>query len=112
MPIKTVSKAAWINRWEVVSETTGEKYIVGQKLDGSWGCSCKRWIFSKTPKPACKHIIKVQMVEQPDTSYTPTIDRDIPREAIMIPAMRLKPEPVIEQPTMYAQTRRRIVFED
>lgn len=66
-PVKLSSKVTWVNRWEVESMSeAGKTYNVGQKTDGSWGCSCPRWIFSKArPRTDCKHIEKVKAVESP-----------------------------------------------
>jgi hypothetical protein len=48
----------WVKRIKVQSTTTSEVYTVAQKTDGSFGCSCKAWIFQRKrlPNGHCKHI--------------------------------------------------------
>jgi DNA-directed RNA polymerase subunit RPC12/RpoP len=79
------AKAGWDNRWEIISDASGEKYTVGQRSFGTWSCSCKKWIFSKAPKPDCKHILELKTERaRTDRTPTPTIDRDIPRDSIRL----------------------------
>jgi hypothetical protein len=58
---KAPSAKQWVEQYEVDS-TTGldESYIVSKKVDGTWACSCKRWIFHPKPKIDCKHISAVR----------------------------------------------------
>lgn len=59
----------WVHRWPVVSESAygGETYNVALARDGTWGCSCKGWIFQKArPREDCKHILRVKReIEEP-----------------------------------------------
>jgi hypothetical protein len=57
----------WVNRWEVISPTSGRKYTVGQKSDGTFGCDCPAWKFKKAPRPDCKHILYLKATEPVDT---------------------------------------------
>jgi hypothetical protein len=114
------SSATWVNRWEITSMTSDRTYVVGQKVDGTWGCDCAAWKFHKAPKPPCKHILKVQAVESVDTSYTPTIDRDIPLSSIKMPTARdfqaaheaTRTAKAPAAPVFLLQTRRNISLED
>lgn len=38
-----------------VKGSTGKKYVVSMRADGTWGCSCPGWIFH-SPRRDCKHI--------------------------------------------------------
>lgn len=49
-------KKGWVERYEVISPSSGALYIVARKADGTYGCSCPHWKFHKAPKPTCKHI--------------------------------------------------------
>lgn len=48
----------WIKRIPVKSTSSEDVYTVAQKVDGTFGCSCKAWIFQrkKMPNGHCKHI--------------------------------------------------------
>lgn len=49
---------AYLVRQEVESfSTPGKKYVVTQKEDGTWQCSCPQWIYRRK---ICKHIKAVQ----------------------------------------------------
>ena len=54
--------STWVRRWPIQSQTNpGETYTVAEKEDGSFGCSCKAWIFQRNnrnvcPNGQCKHI--------------------------------------------------------
>lgn len=52
---KAPSAKQWIEQYEV---DTGidDSYTVSKKFDGTWACSCKRWVFHPKPKVNCKHI--------------------------------------------------------
>lgn len=52
------STPQWQNRWGVTGDS-GTEYIVAQKADGSFGCSCPGWKFH-TPQHDCKHILRVR----------------------------------------------------
>ena len=53
-----VASKQWIARYEVDSLTgDDESYIVSEKVDGTWACSCPAWKFHKAPKVNCKHIL-------------------------------------------------------
>jgi SWIM zinc finger len=41
----------WLTRFEIKSTSSGKKYILGQKDDGTLGCSCTGW----TRHRKCKH---------------------------------------------------------
>lgn len=57
----------WKERYEVQSHTdVTKRYTVARKDDGSWGCSCPRWIFGK-PRSNCKHILAMIYAMQPLT---------------------------------------------
>ncbi len=48
----------WIERYQVDSLTeTDKSYIVSEKTDGTWACSCPAWKFHRAPKVNCKHIL-------------------------------------------------------
>jgi hypothetical protein len=50
--------------WKVNSFTTKDDYLVRLYDSGRWTCGCLGWRFSKgSPKPDCKHILKVKAVE-------------------------------------------------
>ena len=87
-----------------------KKYNVGQKTDGSWGCSCPRWIFSKEkPRPDCKHILRIKAVEPPDEQFTVIATKASRRKAMIATV----PEPQLQVlPVFYKQTRRHIQLED
>jgi len=40
----------------VESETSDRKYVVVKYEDGSWACSCPKWIFQRFERVDCKHI--------------------------------------------------------
>jgi hypothetical protein len=44
---------------EVQSETSSNKWKVTEYDDGSWACSCPKWIFRRGEKQNCKHIDKI-----------------------------------------------------
>lgn len=46
---------SWVKKWNVEG-SNGDVYVVSQKDDGTFGCSCPAWKFAKAPKPDCKHI--------------------------------------------------------
>lgn len=54
---KLTESGCWVNRWEVFSDS-GKSYIVAQKDNGEWGCSCPHWIHNrkKILDGKCKHI--------------------------------------------------------
>jgi hypothetical protein len=51
-----------VRRWKVSSFTDPgkEPYVVAQKTNGSWGCSCPAWKFRKA-HPDCKHITEIKL---------------------------------------------------
>lgn len=56
----------WVEFHAVESDSRkGVFYTVARASDGSWGCSCPRWIYHRE---VCKHIRRVA-----DTSYTQKI---------------------------------------
>ena len=58
------AKGIWVERHEVVG-TSGKPYIVSLKNDGTFGCSCPTWIFSKVrPKPDCQHILQLKFEQK------------------------------------------------
>jgi hypothetical protein len=49
----------WKQQFTVKSFTNRtDEYTISEKLDGTWACSCKAWIFQrkKFPNGHCKHI--------------------------------------------------------
>lgn len=56
----------WKNRWTCPSNSQDGNYTVSEKRDGTWGCSCKGWIFQHKRKEAlgldsdCDHIKRVK----------------------------------------------------
>ena len=50
----------WVRKFEVESHSSDKKYIVSLGDDGSFGCSCPAWIFSKGGRKDCKHIDEVR----------------------------------------------------
>ena len=50
-----MASGGWCNKWDVVG-SKGTPYVVAQKEDGTFGCSCPGWKFKKAPKPDCRHI--------------------------------------------------------
>lgn len=59
-----------------VTGSSGDIYNVGYRQDGTWGCSCKGWIFSK-PRADCKHIeaikkLNAQVAARDKTQYRAT----------------------------------------
>ncbi len=53
---KLPDTVAWANRYAVTSSKSGNTYVVAQnKKNGTWGCSCKRWIFKRT----CPHLTEL-----------------------------------------------------
>lgn len=49
----------WIRQWVVKSFTVSDtEYTISEKVDNSYACSCKAWIFQrkKFPNGHCKHI--------------------------------------------------------
>lgn len=51
----------WVRSWQVVG-TSGKPYKVSQRQDGTFGCSCPAWMFSKVhPRPDCQHILRKRM---------------------------------------------------
>ena len=58
---KLEASKQWVERYQVDSLSgENESYTVSKKVDGTWACSCPRWIFHKAPKVDCKHIEAVQ----------------------------------------------------
>lgn len=106
------SGPTWVNRWEVISDTSGEAYTVAQKTDGSWGCSCPRWKFSKAPKQACKHILRVQEVESPALARQPRTNISRPWETSAPRAKQVPAPPTGSVPMFFTQTRRSIRISD
>jgi hypothetical protein len=47
----------WVDQWHVTSRSSGKVYTVSLADDGTWGCSCPRWIFARED---CKHIKEVK----------------------------------------------------
>jgi uncharacterized Zn finger protein len=52
-----------VKRWEVISDTDLEAFIVERKNDGAFSCTCPR------PKP-CKHILFIKGSEPIDIAKT------------------------------------------
>lgn len=56
----------WKNRWRCPSNSQDGDYTVSEKWDGTWGCSCKGWIFQhkrweeRFGDGRCDHIKRVQ----------------------------------------------------
>ena len=98
----------WVNRWEVESTSSNAKYVVAQKADGSWGCSCPRWRFSKTDanghRPDCKHIHGVRGSE-PVATVAQVAEMKRARNIPMTPT-------VSSAPVFLLQTRRSIRLVD
>jgi hypothetical protein len=48
-----VDNAVWTNRFQIVSPSSGKRYIIAQrKTDNVWGCECVGWIHHRK----CKHL--------------------------------------------------------
>lgn len=63
------AKNPWVERWPV--EGTEDTWTVSRREDGSWGCSCPKWIFQKVPEGSrredCHHIRQIR-------ARTPEVD--------------------------------------
>jgi len=112
--VKLASTTTWVNRWEVQSLSTDSSYVVAQKSDGSWGCSCPRWRFSKANgdghRPDCKHIRAVRDNEPIATDFQLS---QMERFAEVQKERRRRvrdTQPI--QPTFLLQTRRTIQLVD
>lgn len=83
------SQAQWLEQYEVSSMTDAtDKYTVSLKIDGTWACSCKRWIFHPKPKVDCKHILSVQRLKREDGGiYTP-----VPARPVYVPPVKSEVE--------------------
>lgn len=104
------SSKTYLFRWEVNSRTEPDKtYVVSMKHDGTWGCSCPRWIFNRErPRPDCHHIEHVKgvepRVEAPSTGpYRPEPSGRADHPVVLVPT---------PQPYFVLQTRRTITFEE
>lgn len=107
MVTKLSSSTTWVNRWEVSSETDPDKtYVVGQKTDGSWGCGCPRWRFSKAPRPDCKHILGIKVTEPVDRKRTSK------KAAEEFVRMGGRSTETAAEPVFLLQTRRSIQLKD
>lgn len=52
---------AYLKAWQVQSETDPvENYKVTLWPGGVFKCGCPSWVFSKAPKPDCKHIVSLK----------------------------------------------------
>ena len=60
MPIKE-RKSPWVKKYKVLSDKD-DKYVVSQKEDGTWGCSCPKWKFQRGRREDCHHISYVTQV--------------------------------------------------
>ena len=106
-------KQTWLYRWDVKSSTTSDKYTVSMKANGTWGCSCKRWIFAKAPKLDCKHITKVKTTEalaQVLIDATASVTEHIHRAQQV--TTRAQQQNVEQEPYFVTQTTRSIILED
>jgi hypothetical protein len=57
----------WVRRIEVESFTEyGKTYVVAQRRDGTFGCSCPRWKFKRAelPNGCCKHIEAAKSIKR------------------------------------------------
>ena len=59
---KNTSKNPIILRVDVEG-SGGKKYIVSQRADGNWACSCPGWKFC-SPRRDCKHIRATKAVNK------------------------------------------------
>ena len=111
-------KQTWLYRWDVKSRTTSETYIVSMKANGTWGCSCKKWIFAKAPKPDCHHIAKVKVTEPlakvlMDAKAQPFIQKQAARMNAHAQAQHSDMQKIVAQePYFVTQTTRSIILED
>lgn len=56
-----MSSDRWVERWNVVSTSSGNTYTVAKDRDGNFGCSCPRWKFKREE---CKHIAQIKSALQ------------------------------------------------
>ena len=62
--------AAWTNRFQVKSESSGSLYTIAQSKSGRfWGCNCPGWIRHKK----CKHLqtLELPFYQQPYEATLP-----------------------------------------
>ena len=45
-----------VSRFKAESDSSNRSYDVVKYDDGTWACSCPKWIFTKGHKTNCKHI--------------------------------------------------------
>ena len=116
MVTKLSGTAAYPTRWEVASHTDfAKKYVVSQKPDSSWGCSCPRWIFNKDkPRLDCKHILEVKVNEPIDYTRTSKAAAKAFIDAIAVRKtnVQMQIKPSTAEPVYLLQTRRAITLED
>jgi predicted nucleic acid-binding Zn finger protein len=105
--------SGWVNRWEVASHTSDREYVVAQRPDGSWGCSCPAWKFKKPVdgvRADCKHIQEVKGSEPVDMTKTSA------KAAEAFKRSRAENKPitvaVASEPVFLLQTTRRIILRD
>jgi predicted nucleic acid-binding Zn finger protein len=53
-----------VERNSIESTTSNKTYLVCKYDDGSWACSCPKWIFTKGQKQNCKHIKELLFKQQ------------------------------------------------
>lgn len=47
----------WVEKWQIISQSSGNLYIVSRDEHGQFGCSCPHWKFRRQQ---CKHIQKIK----------------------------------------------------
>lgn len=68
----------WIRKWKVPSNTDPEtEYVVSLGDDGTWGCSCRAWIYRRQ---RCDHIQQMQWALLPDGTWARSEYADMYRE--------------------------------
>jgi predicted nucleic acid-binding Zn finger protein len=64
--------SVWVECYLVPSQSDPNRsYVVSKKRDGTWACSCPRWIFKRED---CKHIHELKWYLSSTTTPVPTIE--------------------------------------
>ncbi len=104
----------WIKRWSAFSRNSSDDYTVALARDGTWGCSCKGWIFQKErPRMDCKHILETKRdIERPPKPWPgveaamailpPGPDREPPADLFLRALVEKAEAEYIEQGYMYS----------
>jgi len=106
--LSKTSSSQYVSQWMVASQTELDKeYKVSQKTDGTFSCSCPRWIFGK-PKKDCKHIIGLKAEE----TQVDTVRTEAHRKAVKAARAGVIVSNPVAEPVFLLQTKRKIILLD